>query len=766
VHFTKLAGLGVLLWMSCGQPAPLQRHADSSPVPSAAPAPPAVPLAERPREGSTIAVSPDGKELFVVDRPGRAILRAPLPITAASTFARTELPGTPGELVFVGDRLLVTVDDLLLWLKPDLGEAGRLALPAGARALAVDAAGKAALVLSSAALSAVDVQGASLRWSVDVPAATRDLVWSADGARASVTHLVGPGATTVELNGAAPVVTPATGNALRVDGVGALGPDGATVLVHGRWQGGGVSPELASDDETWHADALADGAFARAVKARPGKGTLLVATDEELVELSAEHATVSRSSLDRCRDASGIALSPDEATAWVACEGGASLRVVTLGASSVRVATQSEPAPVCGEQGTEKISASFKKRFLRFDRVEKVLQAYRCRYPDRTELIDIADTHGKRKVKAIVIGPDARLDHERPSFFINGGHHGDELLAVNFALDAVAALLEENVAASGPLAELTFVVAPLVNPDGNWHRLEEGLFGRKNGRDNNHDGQREHREGVDLNRNYPFRWGTLGESGSSSKPKNGWYRGPSAASEPEVQGVMRLAQNEKFVAAMSFHTGTLALLAPYTIPFVKQPEPDAAWVVAQEVLSAMPEHPEGPAPLMRRLYALDGCDQDWLRHEHGTLALLWEGGKKWLAMDPVRGEMIASARGSWMELAKRAMAGPTISGRVLDASGRPVVADVAVAEVKLTEGERWESRCRDGRFDQVLAGPGEYTLVVSAGGSEVRRKVTVAAGKRTHVDVVLPVLVTRPAVCATAAEAEGDEAVLTPLATP
>jgi hypothetical protein len=787
----KLACVAVLLWASCSLSPPIQRRPDPAGATAAAASAHVVPPGERPRSGSTVAVSADGKELFVVDRAARALLRAQLPLPAASAWSRVELPGVPGELAVVGERVLVTIAEpsLLLWLDRAGVEARRLPMPAGAGALAVSGDGATALVVSAAAaaVTAIDVTAGAQRWSVGVAAEPRRAVWSADGTRARVTHFLGGPSVIEGLEGGAPRVAAAPAGAIAgdgaIDGVGALDARGATVLAHRRWQGGEMHTELelvgdGGPAEAWKSDALPPNTFVRALVARPSVGTVLIVTDEELVELSPpEPKAIARTALssqgEPCRNASGVALSADEATAFVVC-GGGELRSVKLGAGSPgsasgkaeRITTADpEPAPPCPAvaAGTDLLSASYRKKFLRFDRVEKVLRAYRCRYPDRTKLIELAESHGKRKVLALMISPNARLDHQRPSFFINAGHHGDELLAVNFGLDAIAALLEEDIAASGPLAELTYVVAPLVNPDGNWHKLEEGLFGRKNGRDNNKDGQREHREGVDLNRNYPYRWGTLGEEGSSAKPKDRWYRGPKAGSEPEVQGVMRLADNEKFVASMSFHTGTLALLAPYTIPGVQQPEPDAAWIVAQEMLAKMPAHPEGPTPLMRRLYALDGCDQDWLRHTHGTLAMLWEGGKKWLSMDPVRSEMIAAARASWVTLAERAAAGPTVSGRVLDALGNPVVAAVSVAEVHHGEGERWLSRCRDGRFDQVLPAPGDYTVVVTAGDVEVRRKVTVAPGARAQLDVVLPVLVKRAAECATGAGAAGAPAELAPL---
>jgi hypothetical protein len=70
------------------------------------------------------------------------------------------------------------------------------------------------------------------------------------------------------------------------------------------------------------------------------------------------------------------------------------------------------------------------------------------------------------------------------------------------------------------------------NPDGR-KQAETGLSWRKN-TDNNYCANTNTR-GADLNRNYPFQWGCCG--GSSGTPCSLTYRGPSAASEPEVQAV-------------------------------------------------------------------------------------------------------------------------------------------------------------------------------------------------------------------------------------
>ena len=96
------------------------------------------------------------------------------------------------------------------------------------------------------------------------------------------------------------------------------------------------------------------------------------------------------------------------------------------------------------------------------------------------------------------------------------------------------------------LDELVSWAVPMINPDGVWAVLNDSKRSdRKNGRDNNGDGHIDSRDGVDLNRNHPYRWGSLGQKGSSSAGSSDYYRGPAAASEPEVQALLRLYASER-----------------------------------------------------------------------------------------------------------------------------------------------------------------------------------------------------------------------------
>ena len=389
--------------------------------------------------------------------------------------------------------------------------------------------------------------------------------------------------------------------------------------------------------------------------------------------------------------------------------------------------------------------------------VYKTLSDYHHRYPRLTRLVQLGTTHEKRPIWALAIG-SGRGRGDRPAVLVNGAHHGIEPLSIDLALDVAQVLLlrsGERRSELRPdpvldakvqrwLAELVVWCVPVVNPDGIW-ALQHGSprSPRKNGRPRSLDSGGDasaitRSDGVDLNRNYPFKWGFLGEKGSSASPQSPYYRGPAAGSEPETRAMMRLADSEHFVASISYHTGNVTVLAPYTIDGVQSPTPNEAWTVAEELVAGLPEHPQGrPWAVRKMIYPVDGTDQDFLRARFGTLALLVEGARKDTSNPDERRAIVLAARPLWMRLFDRYLDGPAVSGRVTDAAGNPAVAEVAIDELKTAEGEAWSTRCRDGRFDRYLPAPGRYTVRARvAGQPDVTRTIEVPAG-RLQVDLTV-----------------------------
>jgi hypothetical protein len=698
----------------------------------------------------------DGDALLLAH--GDAIWRVALPL-GSSPPVRHATPGPVGELALVAGELVAAIASpgLLVYLARDgLGELARTAVAEGATGLAASADGRLVLVAStSGKLTAVRAR--QVAWSRAVPEPARSVALAPDGHSAFVAHAAG--VTRVDALDADARAEP-----FAVRGAEALEPlfaQHAGELFLGHAVAGAAAPASARVDRVLGAEAGAAGGWEagntaplRAITAT--KERLILATDAEIIALerplggalAPAGSRPTSAGGEACRDPRGVALSAEGGTAYVACADGAITAVPLAGGETERLALVAAAPSPCSSGEAPPSAHEHMARFGGVEEIHGWIRRYHCAHPDVTELVEIGKSNLGRPIYALYIGKPPRSG--KPTLLLNGAHHGSELMSPTFVLDAIDALLADK--SHRRLERLVFAMVPLVNPDGNFARLEAGLMGRKNGRDNDGDGKLGGADGVDLNRNYPFQWSYLGESEqSSSQIYSRYYRGPGPGSEPETRAMMRLAEQERFAASISFHTGTLAVLAPYTMPHLRDPEPNEALVVAEEVAKHIKNHPEGGVPVRRNLYPVDGTDQDWLRNRFGTLALLVEAVKTWQVDIAGRAKIVNSIRPSWMALADRYLDGPSLGGRVLDAVGRPLEAEVDVVEIARPEKERWTSRCSDGRFDRYLARAGSYTLRVALpDGTTVERKLEVGAG-HVELDVVLPVLVVEAARCPTIA---------------
>ena len=376
--------------------------------------------------------------------------------------------------------------------------------------------------------------------------------------------------------------------------------------------------------------------------------------------------------------------------------------------------------------------------------VEALLRHWHRSYPAITRLRELGRTAQGRPLLALLITDRPDAPEPEPSLLLNATHHGDEALSTSIALDAGQQLLEGYGADARTTAwvdGLRIWLVPLVNPDGAHQFFEASSWvGRKNARDVDGDGVIAGGEGVDLNRNYPFLWAGLGELGSRSAPGDAWFRGPRPGSEAETQAMMALADTEHFVASLSLHTNGTVILAPYTIDGVENPEANEAWQLAVRMAQASPVQPNGRRfRVKRKMYSVDGVDQDWLRAAHGTAALLVEAALHNPIDLETQRKSVLALRPTWATLLTAVLDGPAISGTVLDARGVATVADVVVQEQAPRNGERWQSRCRDGRFDRLVSLPGPYTLRVTVPGRvPVDVPVLVPVQGRAEVTVRLP----------------------------
>ncbi|MFA5623692.1 MAG: M14 family zinc carboxypeptidase [Bradymonadales bacterium] len=391
--------------------------------------------------------------------------------------------------------------------------------------------------------------------------------------------------------------------------------------------------------------------------------------------------------------------------------------------------------PVADETGYD-VLASYQDAEM----VESLLRAYAKRYPKKAKLVRIGKSVLGRGIYALVISKKG--GGQKPTVMLNGAHHGMELLATDFVFDSIKILLEnpdKDPEIDAFVEKLEIWCIPLVNPDGNHLHIHESTsLGRKNARDvYDESGEIRVGAGVDLNRNYPLMWGKFKERASSSKPKHYWYRGEKPASEPETQAMMNMVNTKQFTSAISYHTVSTKILVPYSIDGMTNPKPDEAWPIAELMASAAGiQSNDKPYAVVKNIYNVDGCDQDWFRWVAGTTAFLIEGSQHNPLKQELRRDTVLRNREAWKTLLRRTMRGPSIYGTVKDQDGKALVAKVEIIDIKYAHDENWTSRCSDGAFERLVPGKGTYTVRASIDGAVEEKQVTLAE-ERKRIDFVL-----------------------------
>jgi carboxypeptidase T len=221
--------------------------------------------------------------------------------------------------------------------------------------------------------------------------------------------------------------------------------------------------------------------------------------------------------------------------------------------------------------------------------LEADMIALQSRYPGIVKVFILGDSWEKRHIYAMKISNNVAVDENEAEILLLGCHHAREWISVEVPF-LVGKYLVENYAVNPDIRRLVDAseiwIVPLVNPDGLEYTIRVYRYWRKNRRDLGNGVF-----GVDLNRNYGFKWG-VDNSGSSGNPASDVYRGPAAFSEPETRAVRDLYLRKNFQAVVSYHSFSQVILYPWG--YTTQPTDKAALL------------DEMAAEMTRRIESVDG----------------------------------------------------------------------------------------------------------------------------------------------------------------
>ncbi|MCB0394315.1 MAG: zinc carboxypeptidase [Bdellovibrionales bacterium] len=356
--------------------------------------------------------------------------------------------------------------------------------------------------------------------------------------------------------------------------------------------------------------------------------------------------------------------------------------------------------------GTE---ASFDARYYNSGTVDARLTELEGLYPEIAQKVEIGRTLKDKPIYALKISDDVQTnDPSEPKVLFNSMHHAREVMTTEVVMSIAESLLsgyqvDQKLTDYVDNAEIWLV--PMVNPDGNDLVWSRDRMWRKNARGD---------YGVDINRNYPFRWGDC--RGSSSYKYAQDYRGESVASEPETNVMMNLAKAIMPVTDISFHSfGELVLYSfgcqdeSTNLPlYVELAE------LGNSIGRSLPKESSGgtytTGPIFSTIYPADGGDVDWLFKELGVLAMVIEMNREFQPpYDNTRAPTIAKMKSAWTKSIERALSSG-VRGVIEDYN--PFVQPDLEARLVGADGSVQSRRIHnDGSF-HFASNPGSYRLEI------------------------------------------------------
>ena len=231
----------------------------------------------------------------------------------------------------------------------------------------------------------------------------------------------------------------------------------------------------------------------------------------------------------------------------------------------------------------------------------------------------IGQSYQGREMWALKISDNVATDEAEPEVLFTAHQHAREHLTVEMALYLVS-LLTDEYTTDTHIRDLVnsreIWLVPDMNPDGGEYDIATGSY--RSWRKNRQPNTGSSNVGTDLNRNWDYNWGCCG--GSSGSTSSATYRGPSAASAPEVRVVSDFVRTrvvggrQQITTHIDFHTYSQLILWPYGYTFndlgpgLTQAERDTHARLGQMMAQTNGYTPEQSSDL----YITDGTIGDWL----------------------------------------------------------------------------------------------------------------------------------------------------------
>ncbi len=272
-----------------------------------------------------------------------------------------------------------------------------------------------------------------------------------------------------------------------------------------------------------------------------------------------------------------------------------------------------------------------------YDEMTALLHSLAANHSDIMSLTSIGKTYEDRDLWMVKLSDNVNQEENEPGILFMGAHHGNEKPGFEVLLYFIVFMLdnyENNTDGIREVINTTQIyILPMVNPDG----VETNT--RKN-REPNHGSfglnSQETSIGVDLNRNYGYRWFFLYVfprkylGATDYHDTSDVYRGERPFCEVETKAIKQFVETHTVSLAITYHTYGELVLYPWgytTIPAKDKP----LFVSIGENITRINNYTLSQSI---DLYPTLGDACDWLYGEQGILAYTIELGKNYAPSNP------------------------------------------------------------------------------------------------------------------------------------
>ncbi|MFJ6250806.1 MULTISPECIES: M14 family zinc carboxypeptidase [unclassified Streptomyces] len=347
--------------------------------------------------------------------------------------------------------------------------------------------------------------------------------------------------------------------------------------------------------------------------------------DRNADALSVWHAEVTREQVPLLLEAGADA---HELTERVPAKGSATVELFLTGAQAGQLRGQGvELAEHALSDGAEKrVAAAGDGVFRPYGGPgglkQEILDTART-HPGLTKAVSIGKTLKGQDILALKIskGAGRSEDGSKPATLYMSNQHAREWITPEMTRRLMHHYLDgygkdERITRIVDTTELWFVLS--ANPDGydHTHADPANRQWRKNLRDNDGDGRTGPGDGVDLNRNFAYKWGYDNE-GSSPDPADETFRGEGPMSEPETRAIDAFQKRIGFAYGINYHSAAQLLL--YGVGW--QVATDTPDDVALKALAGTPENSAVPGyrpQVSSELYTTNGEADGHAANVNGT----------------------------------------------------------------------------------------------------------------------------------------------------